>query len=82
MRRLKLGVLLGFGIGYVLGAKAGRERYVQIQRSWEQLKTSPVVEKAVETAKNMSSRGPLDSLGRSGGNGRGVGAGAKGFGAP
>jgi hypothetical protein len=28
--RFRLGLLLGFAIGYVLGAKAGRERYDQI----------------------------------------------------
>lgn len=31
--RFRLGLLLGFAIGYVLGTKAGRERYAQIQ-SW------------------------------------------------
>lgn len=28
--RFRIGLLLGFAIGYVLGAKAGRERYDQI----------------------------------------------------
>ena len=28
--KFKSGVLLGFGAGYVLGAKAGKERYQQI----------------------------------------------------
>lgn len=31
--RFRLGLMVGLAIGYVLGAKAGRERYVQIQ-SW------------------------------------------------
>jgi len=30
--RFRLGVMIGFGAGYYLGAKAGRERYEQINR--------------------------------------------------
>jgi hypothetical protein len=71
MRRLKLGALLGFGIGYVLGAKAGRERYEQIQRSFEHMKSSPVVEKALG---GIGNRGPLGSA--FGGNGVGAKAGS------
>jgi hypothetical protein len=77
---LKLGGILGFGIGYVLGAKAGRERYEQILRSFDQVKSSAVVEKAVGTARNIRSKGPLSSFT---GNGKGVGAKTGGgFGTP
>jgi hypothetical protein len=37
----KLSFLAGFGAGYVLGAKAGRERYEQIRRAWEHAKDDP-----------------------------------------
>jgi hypothetical protein len=37
----KLSFLAGFGAGYVLGAKAGRERYDQIRRAWEHAKDDP-----------------------------------------
>ena len=37
----KLSFLAGFGAGYVLGSKAGRERYEQIRRAWEQAKDDP-----------------------------------------
>jgi hypothetical protein len=37
----KLSFLAGFGAGYVLGAKAGRERYEQLRRGWEQAKDDP-----------------------------------------
>ncbi len=37
----KLSFLAGFGAGYVLGAKAGRERYEQIRRFWNQAKDDP-----------------------------------------
>ena len=37
----KLSFLAGFGAGYVLGAKAGRERYEQIRRAWKHAKDDP-----------------------------------------
>lgn len=37
----KLSFLVGFGAGYVLGARAGRERYEQIRRGWENAKDDP-----------------------------------------
>lgn len=37
----KLSFLAGFGAGYVLGSKAGRERYEQIRRGWEQARDDP-----------------------------------------
>jgi len=33
MGRMRWGLLIGFAIGYVLGSKAGRERYEQIKRA-------------------------------------------------
>jgi hypothetical protein len=32
MMRFRLGAALGFGVGYYLGARAGRERYEQLRR--------------------------------------------------
>jgi hypothetical protein len=37
----KLSFLAGFGAGYVLGARAGRDRYEQIRRAWEHAKDDP-----------------------------------------
>jgi hypothetical protein len=37
----KLSFLAGFGAGYVLGARAGRERYEQIRRAWYHAKDDP-----------------------------------------
>lgn len=37
----KLSFLAGFGVGYVLGSKAGRERYEQIRRAYAQAKDDP-----------------------------------------
>lgn len=35
--RMRLGLLIGFGAGYVLGAKAGQERYEEIRDSFNKL---------------------------------------------
>ena len=37
----KLSLIVGLGAGYVLGARAGRERYEQIRRAWSQAKEDP-----------------------------------------
>ena len=37
----KLSFIAGFGAGYVLGARAGRERYEQIRKAWENAKDDP-----------------------------------------
>lgn len=42
----KLSFVLGFGVGYVLGSKAGRQRYEQLLRSWRQLRDNPAVQEA------------------------------------
>ncbi len=47
-------ILLGAAAGYVLGAKAGRERYDQIVRTWHRLTESPTVRKAAGTAKEKA----------------------------
>ena len=44
----KLGMLGGCGAGYVLGARAGRERYEQIVKQFQKARHDPRVEKAAE----------------------------------
>lgn len=46
------GILVGAAIGYVLGAKAGRERYDQIVRAYHRVVENPTVRKAAGTAKD------------------------------
>lgn len=41
---------LGFAAGYVLGARAGRERYEQIQRWWSSLMGNPTLKQAAQRA--------------------------------
>ncbi|WP_249523079.1 hypothetical protein [Modestobacter marinus] len=46
----KLSFLAGFGAGYVLGAKAGRERYEQIRRVYNHAKDDPRLQTAAGRA--------------------------------
>lgn len=55
--RGRLGVLIGFGAGYVLGAKAGRERYEQLQRLYENVVSSPGFQQATGKAKEAVGSG-------------------------
>ena len=55
--RGRLGVLIGFGAGYVLGAKAGRERYEQLQRLYENVVNSPGFQQATGKAKEAVGTG-------------------------
>jgi hypothetical protein len=48
----KVTLLVGFGAGYVLGARAGRARYEQIKRQFEGLMGKPAVQDAVQTVKH------------------------------
>jgi hypothetical protein len=43
--RFKSGFLVGFGAGYVLGAKAGQERYQQIVDATKSLRENPGVQR-------------------------------------
>jgi hypothetical protein len=46
----KLGMVVGAAVGYVLGAKAGRERYEQISASARQLMEKPQVRRVIDSA--------------------------------
>ena len=48
------GILVGMAVGYVLGAKAGRERYDQIVDSMSAFWNSPDVKKARKSAKKQA----------------------------
>lgn len=50
----KLTLVVGIGIGYVLGAKAGRQRYEQIAGAARQFADSPVVQDVAEKAKQQA----------------------------
>ena len=47
----KLALVVGLGIGYVLGARAGRGRYEQIRQGWDDFTESEPVQRVVEPIK-------------------------------
>jgi hypothetical protein len=49
----KLTLAAAFGIGYTLGAKAGRERYEQIKSTAQQVKDDPRVQDAAAKAEHV-----------------------------
>ncbi|HEX5949281.1 MAG TPA: YtxH domain-containing protein [Actinomycetota bacterium] len=53
----KTGMLVGFGIGYVLGTKAGRERYEELKASWDQFMGNPSVQRVVTRGKEVVEAG-------------------------
>ncbi len=74
--RLRLGMAVGFSAGYYLGAKAGRERYEQLNRMIRKAKRSDAFETATDKAKAVVDLGVErakdvvgDKVGSSNGNG-------------
>lgn len=55
--RGRLGIFVGFGAGYVLGAKAGRERYEQLRRLYENIQASPAFQQATSAARDAVGTG-------------------------
>jgi hypothetical protein len=53
----KRGLLLGFGAGYVLGSRAGRERYEEIRRAWQRVSGNPTVQNVLERSKEVVEAG-------------------------
>lgn len=51
--RNKIILLFGFGVGYVLGSRAGRGRYEQIKRGWLSFWNSPGVQTQVRSAEDF-----------------------------
>jgi hypothetical protein len=48
----KLTLLIGVGVGYVLGTRAGRERYEQIRGGVKKLASNPTVQSAAGKAQD------------------------------
>ena len=59
---MKTGLIIGFGAGYVLGSKAGRHRYEEIQAAWSRFTGSPAVQKAADNAKAFAGDAGRKSL--------------------
>ncbi|MFG2296982.1 YtxH domain-containing protein [Streptomyces sp. NPDC048603] len=52
--RYKVTFAVGLALGYVLGTRAGRERYEQLKKSARELAQNPVVRNAAEQAGQTS----------------------------
>jgi hypothetical protein len=52
--KFRLGLVIGLAVGYVLGAKAGRERYEQIKRGADKLRSNESVKKVAGSAEKVS----------------------------
>jgi hypothetical protein len=48
--RYRLTFITGVAVGYVLGTRAGRERYEQLRKGAQRLARNPAVRNAAETA--------------------------------
>ena len=55
--RFRLGLFTGFAGGYYLGAKAGRQRYDQINRALRKARGSDTLEGAAERAREVLEEG-------------------------
>jgi hypothetical protein len=54
--RYRLTFVAGLALGYVLGTKAGRERYEQLKKSARQVAQNPAVRNTAETAAQQGRR--------------------------
>ncbi|MFJ3229883.1 YtxH domain-containing protein [Streptomyces sp. NPDC086787] len=52
--RYRLTFVIGLALGYVLGTRAGRERYEQLKKSARQVAQNPAVRNTAETAAQQS----------------------------
>ncbi len=52
--RGKIGLVVGLGVGYVLGTRAGRKRYEQLKTQWLKLWETDVVQDKVAKAKGFA----------------------------
>ena len=50
----RLPLLIAGGIGYVLGAKAGRERYDQLKSQFDKVKSDPRVQEKAQQATDLA----------------------------
>jgi hypothetical protein len=48
--RYKLTFVVGLALGYVIGTRAGRERYEQLKKSAQDISRNPAVRNAAESA--------------------------------
>jgi hypothetical protein len=55
--RFRLGLVIGGAVGYVLGARAGRERYEDIKRWLSQVRGHPAIDQLAGQAQGVMDAG-------------------------
>ncbi|MFV1970840.1 MAG: YtxH domain-containing protein [Acidimicrobiia bacterium] len=61
--KFRLGLIIGLAIGFLAGARAGRERYEQIVSAYKKMRSNEQVREATAIAER-STRGPRAAAGR------------------
>ncbi|MFN2543080.1 MAG: hypothetical protein ABR600_00720 [Actinomycetota bacterium] len=61
--KTRMTLLIGFGAGYVLGTRAGRERYEQLKRWWHSVTASPQVQGLTGRGKEMAEEAGRKGIG-------------------
>lgn len=54
--KFRFGLIIGIAIGYVLGARAGYERYQQIQSGWRSLRRSEPAQRLGSEVREFADR--------------------------
>jgi hypothetical protein len=54
--KFRTGLVVGFGIGFVLGARAGRERYDQLKATFDSVRGNGVVQRVTGTADRSTAK--------------------------
>jgi hypothetical protein len=52
--KVRTGLLLGLGVGYVIGTKAGRERYEQIRKAAGIVANNPPIKRFLDDSRQLS----------------------------
>ena len=61
--KLRTSLLIGFAAGYVLGSKAGRERYEQIRKMARTVADNPPIRQVIDEAKELTDAGTAKARG-------------------
>ena len=54
--KFRTGLAVGLGVGYVLGARAGRERYDQLKKAYNSVRSNETVRKVTSSADRSAAK--------------------------